>query len=472
MSFGGLLPPFDMTATPPSTEDSTVSPIFALHGPEWSPPPALGAVSAVSIGHNNIFVATQMGKLVRLGAGTGEYEELDMPGAHRSARVTALFADTHTGVALLATLGGAAETIYFYKSKARALGKLKGVGVTAVAWLRAEASAAKADSKAADTREVLIGSSTGTLYEAAIEPQRTKYFRQLHAFHPMGPVLGLTVEAFPSDARLAGTVARWHVLAATPSRLFEFIGGPTLEGVFHEAVGGGGSGGRPAGMPIEQLRDGEAVEHSPSLSLCYRAAGSATAFTWATGAGLFHGGLVFGAARADSAIYDFGRLRYPEQPLGQQPLGQQPLGPSDASSATAAAAAMPMATRPPTSGARASMPLGVGKSRATAVCHCSPATAAHYYSQAIIARHCSPARSPSPCPSPHRPLIRAWRKALGTALPLLIGTRANCSRRSHDHQTALPLLSAARCQRSRPSQRSPSSTTYSSIRTASSPSPA
>ena len=303
------------------------APIVALS--EWAPSPSMGAVTAVAIGHGgSILVATNMGKLIRLsaGTGTGEYEELDMPQGNRSAHVNQLFADTQTSVALLATLSGSAETVYFHKGRARTLGKLKGVNISAVAWLRLS------DLKA-DVREVLVGSTTGALYEAAIEPLRTRYVRQLYMFHPQQPILGLTLEPCPPEAH-------WHVLVATPSRLFEFVGGPTIESLFTDNRESASA--NAARRPIEKLGDAMCVPYAPSIQLCYCSSGTPSAFSWATGAGLYHGSLLMGTAHAsETAIADFGLLRYPHaEQLGVLEHGS---GLGSATAAAASKSAVPVA---------------------------------------------------------------------------------------------------------------------------------
>ena len=160
-------------------------PIFSLHGPEWTPSHSMGSITHLVVSHGNIFVGASSGKIMRLGIGTGEYEELDLPSAYRSHQVHAIFADVHSPSALLVALRPA-ETLYFHRGKGRQLGKAKGISVTSVAWMRCDASRP-------DVREVLLGSASGVIYEAAIEPQRTKYLRQLHALHPAQAVTGLQV---------------------------------------------------------------------------------------------------------------------------------------------------------------------------------------------------------------------------------------------------------------------------------------
>ena len=86
--------------------------------------------------------------VVRLVVASGESEEVDLPRGARATR--AMFADPHAGLSLLlATRDG--ENVYVHRSRSRVLGKLKGVVITAMGWLRPEGG------RADGPREVVIG---------------------------------------------------------------------------------------------------------------------------------------------------------------------------------------------------------------------------------------------------------------------------------------------------------------------------
>ena len=89
-----------------------MEPLFSLSGPEWTPSAAIGVITHLAISHGNIYVSGSTGKVVRLGIGTGEYEELELPLAYRASHVQALYADAHSPWALIATFLPA-ETVYF-----------------------------------------------------------------------------------------------------------------------------------------------------------------------------------------------------------------------------------------------------------------------------------------------------------------------------------------------------------------------
>ena len=269
------------------------APLFSLQAPTWTPSPTMGAVTNLAVSHGSMYVSTSSGKVVRVSVATGEVEDLELPMVQRSSQVQALFADTHSPSALLVALRPTA-TAYFYKGKGRVVGKAKGMSVTAVAWLRADPSRP-------DVREVLLGTSTGTIHEIVLEPQHTKHIRQLYALQPTGPLTGLQVEPFPTDGR------RLVGLVSTASRLYEFIGGPNLDGLFAEYRE------RPP-LPVEQSgpHDNGPAPAGTGVQLYYRSSGSAQAFCWVTAQEVRHGSLLLSTQRpTDTAIYDAKRFAYP-----------------------------------------------------------------------------------------------------------------------------------------------------------------
>ena len=121
--------------------------------------------------------------------------ELGKPGA--VGAVHALFLDPtarHALVVLREGGGGArgGETLYAHASarKARPVAKLRGCAPTAVAWHAGPAGATDAA-----TREVLIGTAAGMLYELGLEAQDKKErFRPLLELREREAVCGLHME--------------------------------------------------------------------------------------------------------------------------------------------------------------------------------------------------------------------------------------------------------------------------------------
>lgn len=96
---------------------------------------------------------------------------------------------------------------------------VQGYTITSVAWNK---QATLADPS---TREILIGTKNGQIYEACLEPSDDIFRREekplkfLYAINePTSPINGLHFEQFPGNSR------KYFIIAATPTRIYEFVG--------------------------------------------------------------------------------------------------------------------------------------------------------------------------------------------------------------------------------------------------------
>ena len=300
--------------------------IFSLQGPEWAPSASTGPVRLLEAAQGALFVATARGQLLRLGTAGGDYEELELPRASGAA-LQSVFVDPHTGSALLLSTA-AGDHLYVFRSKCRPLTKMKGVLISAVTWLPP-----RPDPKSPDAREVLIGTLDGALYEAVIEPTRTRHFKQCHVLAPPRPILGLQAELFPSAAGAGGGGApagapaagaggaaaeerRLYVMATTATRYYEFVGGPSLEALFAEQRDA------PRGVCVEVAAEAAREVPRGSLSFYRRPNRAASAFGWLSAAGVCHGSLLLGSqAPGDAVAHEHTVLPYPGPQAGAEADG-------------------------------------------------------------------------------------------------------------------------------------------------------
>jgi hypothetical protein len=125
-----------------------------------------------------------------------------------------MFLDPSASHLVIATTLGENYYLHTQSRQPKALSRLKGVGIESIAW--------NPSLPTASTREILVGTSDGNIYEAYIEPSNEFYRREekyLKAVYKVdGPVTGLWVDQIPGrgDTR--------RVLAGTPSRLLHFFG--------------------------------------------------------------------------------------------------------------------------------------------------------------------------------------------------------------------------------------------------------
>ena len=125
-----------------------------------------------------------------------------------------MFLDPSASHLVIATTLGEKYYLHTQSRQPKALSRFKGVGIESIAW--------NPSLPTASTREILVGTSDGNIYEAYIEPSNEFYRREekyLKAVYKVdGPVTGLWVDQIPGrgDTR--------RVLAGTPSRLLHFFG--------------------------------------------------------------------------------------------------------------------------------------------------------------------------------------------------------------------------------------------------------
>ena len=178
--------------------DSSAAAIVALD-PAWRPA-ATKSLRLAAAGDGVLYLLTSPSggggsssgsapSLRRLTLATGEEEVLEL--SRVSATPAGLFADPHSSTSVLIAHANG-DTVYVHRSRSRVLGKARGLLITAVAWLRPDPSRS-------DTREVLLGSSSGAIFEAALEPTRTSRYRQLFTLSPPAPLCGLAAEPFVSQ---------------------------------------------------------------------------------------------------------------------------------------------------------------------------------------------------------------------------------------------------------------------------------
>jgi hypothetical protein len=182
-----------------------------------------------------------------------------------------------------------AENFYLHsQSKTpKHLSRLKGVSITSVAWNPSQPTAS--------TREILIGSADGNVYESFIEPQPEFYRREekyvKNVFKAKdGPVVGIWV-----DTIIKGSIRR--ILLATPTRLMHWAGKSAA--VAHEG----------SGSMFSKLFDGEtptvheistqsnvpstlAISPEPQDEETSSDEPVDRAFAWLSAEGIFHGKLL------------------------------------------------------------------------------------------------------------------------------------------------------------------------------------
>ncbi|XP_062517021.1 vacuolar protein sorting-associated protein 18 homolog [Corticium candelabrum] len=178
-------------------------------------------------------------------------------------------------------------------SKFKVLSKARGTMIESIAWNKTRMDEAS-------TREILVGSSKGVIFEAQIKPEEgrllreadiLKEWRQLSMLNrdEPEPVTGLRFEQFPHSA---SGEKKYYVMATTYSRLYQFIGfvttqePPIFQWLFsyYET--------EPVGFTELPLNPG--FQPTGELFFVYpKGKLLPNAFAWLTGPGVYYGSLEF-----------------------------------------------------------------------------------------------------------------------------------------------------------------------------------
>ncbi|KAG1222547.1 hypothetical protein G6F35_005228 [Rhizopus arrhizus] len=305
-------------------------PIFGLDYVQFQMPAKL---IDMAVSNNILIVALESSRLLKVDLDNPlEVEEIEITRKQSDGKISKIFFDP-TGRHLIITTDHG-ENYYFYEKwrRTKPLPKLKGVVITSIAWNK------QATLTDPSTREILIGTKNGLIYETCIEPtdeyfkKEEKYFKQVYSIHESTmPITGLYFEQFPVNNR------KYFVMATTTTRIYQFIGfvGPSssntsstsglpsigngdiiedrgeramFENLFSKYDINPGYQELPGELPHSEL-------HFFNRFHELQQQGIAEAFAWLTGPGIYHGSLVFGSQNVGDSVIDVVQLlQYPATP--------------------------------------------------------------------------------------------------------------------------------------------------------------
>ncbi|XWS68577.1 hypothetical protein CRYUN_Cryun04dG0102200 [Craigia yunnanensis] len=239
-----------------------------------------GVITCMAAGNDVIVLGTSKGWVIRHDFGVGDSYDIDLsagrPGEQSIHRV---FVDPGGSHCIATIVGsGGADTFYTHAkwTKPRILSRLKGLVVNAVAWNRQQITEAS-------TREVILGTDNGHLYEISVDEKdkREKYITPLFELAELPEaIMGLQMET-----AILSNGTRYYVMAVTPTRLYSFTGIGSLETVFASYL--------DRAVHFMEL-PGEIPNRQVELHFFIKQR-RAVHFAWLSGAGIYHGGLNFGA---------------------------------------------------------------------------------------------------------------------------------------------------------------------------------
>lgn len=201
------------------------APLFELGRVQYTLPAPLLALAVSSdvltMGlANNFIVQIELSR-------SEQVVKVQIPRKPTEFSVYKLFLDPSGRHLVITSLQG--ENWYLYRGwkKPRQLKSWKMV-VESIAWNK---SALLSSSHSLSTREMLVGTKTGAVFEAVLDAEedffksQERYLQAVYSLPERQPVTGLKFDIFPpSDPRKA------HIIITTPTRIYQFVGMPDRRG--------------------------------------------------------------------------------------------------------------------------------------------------------------------------------------------------------------------------------------------------
>ncbi|CAO3649927.1 unnamed protein product [Cunninghamella blakesleeana] len=280
----------------------------------------------MAVSNNILVIALSTYRILRIDLDNPmEVEDIEITRKPGDGKIVKIFFDP-TGRHLIITTDHG-ENYYLFEKwrRTKQLSKLKGMTISSIGWNK---QATLADPS---TREILIGTRKGLIYETILEPtdeffkREERYLEQVYSIHESTmPITGLYFEQFPVNNR------KYFVMATTPTRIYQFVGfiGPLSNGNRSPSSGFGdaieergekaifeslfskydtnpGFQELPGDLPYSEM-------HFFSQFHELQQQGVAQTFAWLSGPGIYHGDLVFGSQNVgDSVVDNVQLLQYP-----------------------------------------------------------------------------------------------------------------------------------------------------------------
>ncbi|OQD74437.1 hypothetical protein PENDEC_c011G01310 [Penicillium decumbens] len=307
------------------TEPSDSLPIFDVQRVQLQFPIAADFVAA-QVANNVLVLALSTGRILRIDLDTPEdIDDIDLPKkSSEIGLIRRMFLDPSASHLIISTTLGENYYLHTQSRQPKALPRLKGVSIESIAW--------NPSLPTASTREILLGTTDGNVYETYIEPssefyrREEKYVAAIYKVPDASPVVGICAELVHTRPE------QRRVLVATYGKLLHFLGraGATRQG----REGGGSiytelfqretpliqdglnpSGSSPASLTI-----------SPSTSGGHQTEGSTEKeFAWLSAQGIYHGRLSSDAPFENASLLS--RSKYPasQSARGGRKMIQDPI---------------------------------------------------------------------------------------------------------------------------------------------------
>ncbi|EFA77130.1 7-fold repeat in clathrin and VPS proteins repeat-containing protein [Heterostelium album PN500] len=285
-------------------------PMFTLEQVDYKPK----GIQQMLVCSNRIIIATQYSRIIRLDLNNpSDLEEIEFT-RRPEERIYKIFLDP-TGHHLIISME--TEEVYYIHStwkKPKLQAKWRVNLIESIAWDAADVT----------PQTILIGNNKGKIWETTISSIEKGIFEKLD-FSQKEPMLKqlrlatyavcLCLKLYFSDdgspisgMRLERAQNRYFAIITTPSRIFQLIGGPTIENLF-----------QPDNIRFDELPT--SLSYSELAFYAKSSISLPTSFAWMIGSGIYHGDLIFGSQNPGDkfttaiSILDFTRKDHRGNPL-------------------------------------------------------------------------------------------------------------------------------------------------------------
>ncbi|KAL4883299.1 Pep3/Vps18/deep orange family-domain-containing protein [Aspergillus karnatakaensis] len=258
---------------------------------------------AAQVADNVLILALSTGRILRFDLDNPDHiDDVDLPKKSSEIGVIRrMFLDPSASHLIIATTLGENYYLHTQSKQPKPLSRLKGLLIESVAW--------NPSLPTASTREILLGTTDGQVWEIYIEPSTEFYRREeryassIYRTQDASPVTGVWVESVPAkpDQR--------RVFVATHARLLSFLGRAGRSG----REGGGAIYADLLQRETPAIKESERPSGSAPSSLAISPPGSHAhhadglpdhEFAWLSSEGICHGPLPYSSEKLDHPFED------------------------------------------------------------------------------------------------------------------------------------------------------------------------
>ncbi|KAJ5992429.1 hypothetical protein N7451_008153 [Penicillium sp. IBT 35674x] len=302
-------------------------PIFDVQRVQLQFPIAADFVAA-QVANNVLILALSTNRILRIDLDSPEdIDDIDLPKkSSEIGLIRRMFLDPSASHLIISTTLGENYYLHTQSRHPKALSRLKGVSIESIAW--------NPSLPTASTREILLGTTDGNVYETYIEPstefyrREEKYVTAVYKVTDASPVIGISAEAVSSKAD------QRRIIVATYGNLVHFLG--RVGSTKHGREGGGSIYAElfqretplsyeiphPSGSAPSTLT----VSSSASTAGGHQAEGyTGKEFAWLSSHGIYHGQLASSSPFENAKMLPRSKFPASESARGGRKMIQDPI---------------------------------------------------------------------------------------------------------------------------------------------------